>query len=94
MKITIDTKDDSHEDIKKVIRMLQHLVGEENQSNQSNLFSDRSSLSNDSEISAFGAMFGDDSPATNLQPIPSNPIVIPPEKEDNAYEDSLELEVY
>ncbi len=28
MKIAIDTKQDSAEDIKKVIRMLQHLVGE------------------------------------------------------------------
>ncbi len=28
MKIAIDTKEDSLEDIKKVIRMLQHLVGE------------------------------------------------------------------
>jgi len=28
MKIAIDTKEDSLEDIKKVIKMLQHLVGE------------------------------------------------------------------
>lgn len=28
MKIAIDTKEDSAEDIKKVIRMLQHLIGE------------------------------------------------------------------
>ncbi len=28
MKVSIDTKEDSHEEIKKVIRMLQNLVGE------------------------------------------------------------------
>ena len=28
MKISIDTKEDSHEEIKKVIRMLQNIVGE------------------------------------------------------------------
>ena len=28
MKVTIDTSHDSHDDIKKVIKMLQHLVGE------------------------------------------------------------------
>ncbi len=28
MKISIDTKEDSHEDIRKVVRMLQHLVGD------------------------------------------------------------------
>ena len=27
MKVTIDTKEDSHEEIKKIIRMLQNLVG-------------------------------------------------------------------
>jgi len=28
MKISVDTKEDSHDDIRKVIRMLQHLVGD------------------------------------------------------------------
>lgn len=28
MKITIDTKEDSHNDIRKVIRLLKHLIGE------------------------------------------------------------------
>ena len=66
MKITIDTKEDSHDEIRKVIRMLQHLVGESSISNQGNIFGDSSSSSsssNDSSsgLSAFGAMFGDDS---------------------------------
>ena len=29
MKITIDTKEDSHSDIRKVIRLLKHLIGED-----------------------------------------------------------------
>ncbi|MFH1053181.1 MAG: hypothetical protein V1740_02075 [Candidatus Woesearchaeota archaeon] len=32
MKITIDTKEDSHEDIRKVIRLLNHLIGESSES--------------------------------------------------------------
>lgn len=28
MKLSIDTKEDSHEDLRKVIRMLQHIVGD------------------------------------------------------------------
>jgi len=43
MKITIDTKEDSHEEIRKVIRMLSSLVGEQEIiSNQGNIFSDSS----------------------------------------------------
>ncbi len=33
MKITVDTKEDSRDDIRKVIKMLQHLVGENAYSN-------------------------------------------------------------
>ena len=33
MKLTIDTKEDSHDDIRKVIKMLQHLVGSDSYSN-------------------------------------------------------------
>jgi len=40
MKISVDTREDSPEEIKKVIKMLQHLVGESSYSNQSNIFSD------------------------------------------------------
>jgi len=41
MKITIDTKEDSHMEIRKVIRMLSSLVGEkEIISNQKDVFSD------------------------------------------------------
>ena len=34
MRISIDTKEDSHEEIRKVIKMLNHLVGDEVHTNQ------------------------------------------------------------
>ena len=43
MKITIDTKEDSHEEIKKIIKMLSSLVGEEILTNQGNIFEDKGS---------------------------------------------------
>lgn len=59
MIITINTKDDSHEDIRKVIRMLQHLVGEHSTFTGQNVFeSSSSSLDSSQPTSAFGAMFG------------------------------------
>jgi len=77
MKIEIDTKHDSPEEIRKVIKMLQHLVGE-NVTINKNIFesSDNtlgissydneeksSSLQLDSNapVNAFSAMFGDNS---------------------------------
>ena len=39
MKITIDTKEDSHEEIKKVISLLTHLIGETPRTN-ANIFDD------------------------------------------------------
>jgi len=42
LKISIDTKEDSHEEIKKIIKMLSSLVGEEVMTNQGDTFSDDS----------------------------------------------------
>ena len=42
MKITIDTKEDSPEELKKVIRMLSSIIGEEVMSNQGDIFSSES----------------------------------------------------
>ncbi len=44
MKIEIDTKHDSPEEIQKVIKMLQHLVGEKSYSNSKNIFEDPNSF--------------------------------------------------
>jgi len=68
MKITIDTKEDSPEEIKKVVAMLSHLI--ENKPAYTNIFEDSSSTlpsetSTESTESQpgniFGAMFGDSS---------------------------------
>lgn len=57
MKITIDTKEDSHEEIRKVIRMLQNLVGEEKvYSNQGNIFNDSKPVTKN----VFGNLFSND----------------------------------
>lgn len=57
MKITIDTKEDSHGDIKKVIRMLNSLVeGKEVFSNQGNIFEDNKDVAE--QGNAFVNMFG------------------------------------
>ena len=54
MKISIDTKEDSHEEIKKVINMLQNLVGESQE-----IFSNDSSGSSAYNQSPIANIFGD-----------------------------------
>lgn len=53
MKISIDTKDDSHEDIRKVIKMLQNLVGESQE-----VFTNDPQVASQ-EASPFTNIFGD-----------------------------------
>ena len=57
MKIEIDTKEDSHDDIRKVIKMLQHMVGDSQEifTNQPNSTGEISQETG----SAFNSMFGD-----------------------------------
>ncbi len=75
MKIAIDTKEDSREDMRKVIKLLQHIVGDSSNGaifsdNSSDIFSDPSSESpsepspepSSSSSGAFFNMFGDNSP--------------------------------
>ncbi|MBW2975903.1 hypothetical protein KY347_00495 [Candidatus Woesearchaeota archaeon] len=57
MKITIDTKEDSHEEIRKIIRMLSSLVGEEVISNQGDMFGSAQSGGSQSEGSDIFNMF-------------------------------------
>jgi|TARA_Y100000310_G_C20078499_1_gene532693 hypothetical protein len=71
MKIEIDTKHDSAEEIKKVIKMLQHLVGHSAYTNSPNIFEDSTSFGTGSvspetspapetsQGNAFVNMFGD-----------------------------------
>lgn len=65
VKITVDTKEDSHEEIKKVIKMLTALVDDRPYSNQGNIFEDASPSIGESETpseptgSVFGNIFGE-----------------------------------
>lgn len=58
MKVEVDTSHDSHDDIKKVIRMLQHLVGD-----------NREIFTNDPQAAAspMANIFGDMAPAAASQ---------------------------
>jgi hypothetical protein len=58
MKITIDTKEDSHADIQKVIQILSHLT---NKDNITNNYSPEPQETNESSNEGFMNMFGDSS---------------------------------
>ena len=60
MKVSIDTKEDSHEEIKKVIKMLQNLVGDSQE-----IFSNEPSISAPSNESPIANIFGDSSSASS-----------------------------
>ena len=76
MKITIDTKEDSHAEIKKVVQMLNHLVGKgeevyTNEPKNVDIFSDSSDLTKEAPIQpddgseddgSMFSMFGDTNP--------------------------------
>ena len=80
MKIEIDTKHDSPEEIRKVINMLQHLVGEKSYTNTQNIFEDPSSFGTtptteepttptEQPTNAFVNMFGDSSREPKEKPM-------------------------
>ncbi len=77
MKIEIDTKHDSPEEIRKVIKMLQHLVGEDSYTS-SNIFEDPNSFGASSSeepaspaapTNAFINMFSDSSKKQKKEPM-------------------------
>ena len=80
MKITIDTKEDSHDDLRKVIRMLQHMVGE---SNDGAILSNSSSGPSEESTGAFFNMFGDS---------PSSPSIDEDSSDDDDQEEEKEDE--
>ena len=64
MKITIDTKEDSHEELRKIIKLLSSLVGEkEVMSNQSDMFGDDDG--GKEESTGMFNMFSQDKPVTS-----------------------------
>ena len=62
MKISLDTKEDSHEEIKKVIKMLQNLVGDSQE-----IFTNEA-VAPSAEASPMANIFGDISSAPSTQP--------------------------
>lgn len=82
IKITIDTKEDSHEEIRKVIKLLSHLIGEERIYSNKNIFDDSSpAVTHTSGTgSVFGNLFGstDSDTAENPNQEATNPEHKPP----------------
>lgn len=91
MKIQIDTKEDSHEEIRKVIKMLSSLVGDQEiMSNQSNIFSDNTQ--NDNQNSDIFSMFSSGSSSNASD---SNLDALDSEKKDKKDDDvSIDIEEY
>jgi hypothetical protein len=65
MKITIDTKEDSHEDIKKILALLSQMVNKD--APQSNVFENPQS----SELPNLMGMFDTSTPQANPEPAPT-----------------------
>ena len=103
MKITIDTKEDSHEEIRKVIRLLSHMVGDNAMANfeapaSSDVFSDNTpaeseplaQASEPAQAPSSGGVFGNmfDNPA------PVEKAADEPEKEEEPEPNDIELIEY
>ena len=69
MEIKINTKEDSHDDIRKAIKMLQHIIGDpqETYTNEPQLAQE----SSQSTGSAFNSIFGDTSNSSEASVTPS-----------------------
>jgi len=66
MKITIDTKEDSHVEIRNIIKMLSSLVDEKPLTNSPNIFEDSSpEVKPTAQGNIFGNMFDSPGPAVN-----------------------------
>jgi len=61
MKLSIDTKEDSHEDIRKAIKMLQNIVGD----SQETFTNQPNASANESSGNAFNNLFVDTSSSQN-----------------------------
>lgn len=82
MKIEIDTKEDSHEEIQKVIRLLQHLVGDQE------VFSNSpSTAESEATTSVFNNIFGDNSPVPETAPSAPQEAKEEPEEVSESTED-------
>ncbi|MBI2138286.1 hypothetical protein HYU13_01740 [Candidatus Woesearchaeota archaeon] len=85
MKLTIDTKEDSSEEIRKAIQLLSSFISGQYPERQPNIFEDSpgqqnifgeqqpSSQASPSPVNAFGAMFGDNGPVISPSSIQEKP---------------------
>ena len=95
MKITIDTKEDSPADIRKVIALLSKMI-EDSPEHHSNIFGESSSESSSSEssgASAFASMFGNSNTMDDGTPV-LEPASSSTTKEDSGEDDSPEIIEY
>ncbi len=87
MQITVDTKHDSHDDIRKVIAMLRHLVGEQD------IFTNASPAPASQQQSAetFSNLFSDAENPQLSKGFPASPEVVQPseKKADDLFSDLL-----
>ena len=97
MKITIDTKEDSSTDIRKVIALLSKMI--EGSEHHSNIFEDSSPTLGESSSessggnNAFASMFGNDSEETPVLPVSESPGEGDPDEEEQD-EDAPEVMEY
>jgi len=93
MQIVIDTSKDSHEEIKKVIRMLSELVGETVYTNSPAV--DAPSPESEETTSAFNSMFGDIGGGAAPVPEPgAAPVAEEVEEEEKKPAENLEIMEY
>lgn len=94
MKITIDTKEDSPEEIKNIIKMLSSLIGEKSYTNQPNIFEDSSpEVKPAIEGNVFGNLFdAQTKPAEETQTISTEEPEI--EEKEEVKEDSPSVTEY
>ena len=68
MKITIDTKEDSHEEIKGVIKMLSSLLGEKEAIGNQDMFSDNNSGQEAGAFNIFSSPDSESKPEMKAEP--------------------------
>ena len=82
MKISIDTKEDSHEDIRKIIKMLQNIVGDSHE-----IFTNQPQTTQETATSPFASIFGDNTAPQESTNPPQTEQETQPEEASESTED-------
>lgn len=85
MRITIDTKEDSHDEIKNAIKILSNLVGESALSNAGLEKEEPVKESEDSSGNVFGNIFDNASSEPNIEDEVKEQEIKPEKKEEEEY---------